>query len=79
MRLNCCGNAWTVGAQRCMDCPNWVNPPTYQAPNTGWICPKCSVVHAPWVNQCHCASFPQGPNCGPHLGSGNGGGIAGDG
>lgn len=22
--------------------------------NTGWVCPKCGQVHAPWVSQCYC-------------------------
>lgn len=22
--------------------------------NTGWICPKCGKVHAPWVPSCEC-------------------------
>lgn len=27
--------------------------PTPQ-PQTGWICPKCGRVHAPWIPQCDC-------------------------
>ena len=22
--------------------------------NSGWICPKCGKVHAPWVPSCEC-------------------------
>lgn len=28
--------------------------------NTGWVCPRCSKVHAPFVQSC---------NCSPGLGS----------
>lgn len=24
--------------------------------NTGWICPRCGQVYAPWVPQCNCTS-----------------------
>jgi hypothetical protein len=23
-------------------------------PQHGWICPRCGIVHAPWVAQCWC-------------------------
>ena len=22
----------------------------------GWVCPRCGIVHAPWVPRCSCAS-----------------------
>lgn len=22
----------------------------------GWECPRCGVIHAPWVAKCHCAT-----------------------
>ena len=31
--------------------------PTPQ-PQTGWVCPKCGKVHAPWVGSCDC-TFPK--------------------
>lgn len=33
---------------------------------TGWICPKCGKVHAPWVPSCECnnISIQYGPNTG---------------
>ena len=37
--------------------------PHYAPPNTGWICPRCNVVHAPWVTVCHCQHLPFGPTC----------------
>lgn len=24
--------------------------------DTGWICPKCGKVHAPWVPSCECSN-----------------------
>lgn len=27
---------------------------TYLNGQTGWICPKCGKVHAPWVSECNC-------------------------
>lgn len=23
---------------------------------TGWVCPRCGMVHAPWVAECGCAA-----------------------
>lgn len=38
--------------------------PHFTAPNTGWVCPRCNVVNAPTVTQCHCHNLPpQGPTC----------------
>lgn len=38
--------------------------------NTGWICPKCGRVHAPWVASCNCAApseyVPYTPPYAPH-------------
>lgn len=28
--------------------------------NTGWICPRCQKVHAPFVQTCNCAPSPVG-------------------
>lgn len=25
---------------------------------TGWICPRCGRVHAPWVPSCDCSRVP---------------------
>jgi hypothetical protein len=51
----------------------------YTPPNTGWICPRCNVVHAPWVTQCHCHSVGmplEPPTCGPGAFGGSGSGVA---
>lgn len=39
---------------------------------TGWICPRCNKVHAPWVSQCHCVpttvtDFPSWPKAGDPI------------
>ena len=28
----------------------------------GWQCPMCSVIHAPFIRQCHCRNVPVAPS-----------------
>ena len=63
---NCCGNAWTTGLHRCNNCPMTVRP-AYQPANTGWICPRCQRVHAPFVVGCGCAGFAMSQNIGAGI------------
>lgn len=37
---------------------------------TGWLCPYCSVVHAPCVLQCHCQNVPSADGPVTSLGAG---------
>ena len=30
--------------------------PLPQQTQTGWVCPKCGRVHAPWVRSCDCTA-----------------------
>lgn len=67
MRSQCCGVIYTGGGnpQRCPDCPGFSQTlPFFTAPNTGWICPRCNVVNAPTITQCHCHSMLNGPMLG---------------
>lgn len=46
---------------RCMSCgqggrsgiqPSQVPPSIFPRPHTGWICPQCGTVNAPWMPTC---------------------------
>lgn len=39
---------------RCQAEPWYTPPPAPQQP-PGWECPRCRVVHAPWVAACNCS------------------------
>lgn len=35
--------------------------PTYTSPSTGWLCPVCGAVYAPWVASCLQCPKPKAP------------------
>jgi len=57
-------NCASAGTAACLNCPNngfgnrvgIINPAPQ--PQTGWICPKCGAVWAPFVITCICVSKP---------------------
>lgn len=42
--------------------PDTPYQPTPQ-PQTGWVCPKCGRVHAPWMPSCNCATVVDKVTC----------------
>jgi len=50
-----CGAELTTGDADgfCSSC-RYNYPPKQKPVLTGWICPRCGVVHSPFVTECNC-------------------------
>jgi len=42
--------------------PDFPYPPI-KRPQTGWICPKCGRVNAPWIPSCNCTDGERRDTC----------------
>jgi hypothetical protein len=60
--MNNCQCSPDSAGNHAVNCPlypkvTYVGPVAQTPMPTGWICPRCQVVHAPWVVACACMSY----------------------
>lgn len=51
---NCSDPITNTGGTGTFTYPNTYMYITVSPDRYGWICPRCSIVHAPWVQSCTC-------------------------
>jgi hypothetical protein len=62
-----CPHCGCVGGIHNLGCPNYGTAQPYPIsyyvyPSTGWICPRCQKVNAPWISSCDCPAPATGPS-----------------